>query len=91
MITNSSSNITSLLDLQCTCKSGENGLPVINVSRSEPLMLLTTIAGISSAATIQAVQAGSYVGGPGQLMYLHNTAIAVAYAQNLKPKLTSHT
>ena len=54
-------------------------------------MPLTTIAGISSAATIQAAQASSYVGRPGQLMCIHHTAVAVAYAQNLKLQLTSHT
>ena len=40
-------------------------LVVLNVSRSEPLKPLATVAGVSSAATILAAHASSYVGGPG--------------------------
>ena len=71
--------------------SGENSLPVLNVSRSEPLMQLATIAGVSSAVTIQAAQANSnvHVGGPGQLRCTHHTAVAVAHLQNLKPQSKS--
>ena len=64
-------------------------LVVLNVSRSEPLMPFTTVAGFGSAATILAAHASSYVGGPGQLMCIRHYAVAVAYAQNLKPQMTS--
>ena len=52
-------------------------------------MPLATNAGVSSAATIQAVQVSSYVNGPGQLIFIRHTAVAVAYTQNLKQQLTS--
>ena len=64
---------------------------VLNVSRSEPLMAFATVAGFGSAATILAAHASSYVGGPGQLMCIRHYAVAVAYAQNLKPQMTSCT
>ena len=66
-------------------------LVVLNVSRSEPLMPFATVAGFGSAATILAVHVSSYVGGPGQLMCIRHYAVAVAYAQNLKPQMTSCT
>ena len=66
-------------------------LVVLNVSRSEPLMPFATVAGIGSAATILAVYASSYVGGPGQLMCIRHYVVAVAYTQNLKPQMTSCT
>ena len=66
-------------------------LVVLNVSRSEPLMPFATVAGFGSAAIILAAHASSYVGGQGQLMCTRHYVVAVAYAQNLKPQMTSCT
>ena len=66
-------------------------LVVLNVSHSEPLMPFATVAGFGSAATILAAHASSYVGGQGQLMCTHHYVVAVTYAQNLKPQMTSCT
>ena len=54
-------------------------------------MPFTTVAGFGSVATILAVHASSYVGGQGQLMCKRYYVVAVAYAQNLKPQMTSCT
>ena len=66
-------------------------LVVLNVSRSEPLMPFATVAGFGSAATILAAHASSYVGGRRQLMCTRHYVVAVTYAQNLKPQMTSCT
>ena len=54
-------------------------------------MPFAAVAGFGSAATILAAHVSSYVGGPGQLMCIRHYAVAVAYAQNLKPQMTSCT
>ena len=54
-------------------------------------MPFTTVAGFGSAATILAAHVSSYVGRPGQLMCIRHYTVAVAYAQNLKPQMTSCT
>ena len=43
------------------------------------------------AATILAAHVSNYVGRPGQLMCIRHSAVAVAYAQNLKLQMTSCT
>ena len=72
----SSLNMNFLLNLE-----RKINLVVLNVSRSEPLKPFATVAGFGSAATILAAHAGSYVGGPGQLMYTRHYAVAVIYTQ----------
>ena len=56
-------------------------------------MPFATVAEFGSAATMPAAHASSYmyVGGIGQLMCKRYYVVAVAYAQNLKPQMTSCT
>ena len=82
----SSSSMNFLLNLE-----RKVNLVVLNVSRSEPLMPFATVAGLGSTATILAAHASSYVGEQGQLMCTRHYVVAVAYAQNLKPQMTSCT
>ena len=84
MIAISSSNMNFPLNLE-----RKVNLVVLNVIHSEPLMPFTTVARFGSAATILAAHASSYVDGPRQLMCIYHYAVAVAYAQNLKPQMTS--
>ena len=86
MIAISSSNMNFPLNLE-----RKVNLVILNVSRSEPLMPFVTVAGFGSAATILAAHASSYVGRPGQLMCTCHYAVAVTYAQNLNPQMTSCT
>ena len=85
MIAISSSNTNFPLNLE-----RKVNLVVLNVSHSEPLMPLATVAGFGSAATILAAHVSSYVGGPGQLIYIRHYVVAVVYTQNLKPQMTYH-
>ena len=71
--------------------NSERKVNLVDVSRSEPLMPFATVAGFGSAAIILAAHASSYVGGQGQLMCIRHYVVAVAYAQNLKPQMTSCT
>ena len=84
-----------VLEYEFSAKSGEKRqltwLFSTLVAQNLALMPFATVAGFGSAATILAAHVSSCVGGPGQLMCIRHYVVAVAYAQNLKPQMTSCT